>query len=169
MTFHCPLNGVLPLKMPLNVRVRFCLAGLLVPENVITVVTDCPGARLPRLCGNGVPFVVGDTSVAVVSLTLLAVTPPLFFTVTPIAIEPQLLRTRGVMLTTRFAGPGLGVGVGVGVGDGDGDGFGDGDGDGVGVGVGVGVGPPGCNSKAPMSVLSAAFATAGSSNVRAKT
>ena len=145
------------------------------PENVITVVADWPGVKLPRLCGSGVPFVVGDARLAVVSLTLFAVRPPMFLTVTPIAIDPQLLRTKGVTVTTTFAGPGVGVGVGeglgdgVGDGDGDGDGFGDGDGDGVGVGVGVGVGPPGCNSNAPASVPSPAFAIAGSSNVRAKT
>ena len=141
------------------------------PENVTTVVTDCPAARLPRLCGNGVPFVVGAARLAVVSLTLLAVVPPVFFTITPTAIEPQLLRTRGVIVTSSLAGPGVGVGVGlgVGVGVGDGDGFGDGDGDGDGGGVGVGVGPPGCTSKAPMSVPSPAFAIAALSNVRAKT
>ena len=147
------------------------------PENVSTLVTDCPGARLPRLCGNGVPLVVGCTSVPVVSRTLLAVTPPVFFTITPSAIEPQLLRTSGVTVTSSFAGAGVGVGVGlgdgaglgVGLGDGFGDGDGLGDGDGVGVGVGVGLGPPGCSSNAPTSAPSAAFAIAGLSNVRAKT
>ena len=123
---------------------------------------------MPRLCGSGIPFVVGDASVPVVNRTLFAIAPPTFCTVTPTAIEPQLLRTNGVIVTTSRTS---GVGVGVGDGDGFGDGLGDGDGDGsgVGVGVGVGVGPPGCNSNAPTSVPSPAFAIAGSSNVRSNT
>jgi len=140
-----------------------------------TVVAHCPGARLPKLFGNGAPFVVGDASVAVVSLTLFAVAPPVFCTVTPTAMSPQFVRTSDVVVTTIFAVPGAGVGVGVGlgegfgVGDGDGLGDGEGDGDGVGVGVGVDVGPPGCNPNAPMSVPSPVFVAAASSNVRPNT
>ena len=171
--------NVPPLWVPPKVSVRFCPAGWFVPENVMTFVDHCPGVRLPRFRGNGVPFDVGDARVPVVSWTLLAVLPPAFCTVTPTAIEPQLLRTNDVIVTTRRGsvgagvgvgdGDGDGVGVGDGLGDGEGDGFGDGDGFGVGVGVGVGVGPPGCSSKAPTSVPSPAFALAGSSNVRANT
>src|SRR5690348_16385069 len=119
-----------------------------------TVVAHWPGARLPKFFGKGDPFAFGDASVPVVNLTLLAVAPPVFCTVTPTAISPQLVRTRDVVVTTILALPGIGVGVGDGLGDGFGDGEGDGDGDGVGVGVGVGVGPPGCNSNAPISVPS---------------
>ena len=43
------------------------------------VVTELPGARLPRLCGNGVPIVA--PSFAVVNITLLAVTAPMFWTI----------------------------------------------------------------------------------------
>src|SRR5258705_2121078 len=132
-------------------------------------VDHCPGARLPRFCGNGVPFDVGDARVPVVSRTFLTVMPRVFCTVTPTAIEPQLLRTNEVIVTTRRGSVGVGDGVGDGNGVGVGDGFGEGDGSGVGVGVGVGVGPPGCSSKAPTSVPSPAFAIAGSSNVRANT
>src|SRR5688572_5146770 len=176
VTFHLSVN-VPPLKVPPKVSVRFCPAELFVPENVITLVAHCPGPRLPRLCGNGVPLVVGGASVPIVSRTLFAVVPPVFCTVTPTAIELQLLSTSDVIVMTSrgSAGTGVGVGDGDGFGDGDGlgdgDGFGDGDGDGsgVGVGVGVGVGPPGCRSKAPTSVPSPAFAIDASSNVRAKT
>src|SRR5262249_45524416 len=154
----------------------FAPDGFLLPEKMTTVVAHCPGARLPKVAGNGSPFVVGDESVPVVNLTLFAVAPPTFCTVTPTAMSPQLVRTSAVVVITIFGlpgvgdGDGLGAGVGdglgdgFGVGDGDGDGFGDGDG--VGVGVGVGVGPPGCNSNAPTSVPSSLFVTAASSNVR---
>src|SRR4029079_13799197 len=62
---------------------------------------------------------------------------------------------------------GVGVGVAVGVGVGVAVGIGVGVAVGVGVGVGVGDGPPGCSSKAPTSVPSAALPTAESSDVRA--
>ena len=141
----------------------------------MTLVAHCPGPRLPKLCGKGVPFVVGEASVPIVSRTLFAIVPPVFCTVTPTAIEPQLLRTSDVIVITSrgSVGTGVGVGDGDGFGDGDGlgegDGLGDGEGSGVGVGVGVGVGPPGCRSKAPTSVPSPALAIDVSSNVRAKT
>jgi hypothetical protein len=45
---------------------------------VTTVLTDAPGAMLPRLCGNGVPSVA--PSFAVVSETALAVDVPVFST-----------------------------------------------------------------------------------------
>ena len=163
--------------MPEMVNVFFAPDGLFALVKMTTVVAHCPGARLPKVFGNGAPFVVGEESVPVVSFTLFAVAPPVFCTVTPTAMSPQFERTSDVVVITIFGLLGVGVGVGVGVGlgegfgvgDGDGDGLGEGDGDGVGVGVGVGVGPPGCNSNAPMSVPSPLFATAASSNVRANT
>ena len=114
---------------------------------------------------------MGDVSVPVASLTLLAVEPPAFCTVTPTAMSPQLVRTKAVVVTTILGLPGVGDGDGLGDGDGFGDGDGDGDGlgDGLGVGVGVGVGPPGCNSNEPTSVPSPLFVTVASSYVRANT
>lgn len=113
--------------------------------------------------GNGAPFVVCGESVPVVNLTLFAVVPPVFCTVTATAISPQFVRTSEVVVTTSFAGAGVGDGDGLGDGLGDGDGDGEGEGLGVGVGVGVGDGPPGCNSKAPTSVPSPLFAIPASS------
>lgn len=72
------------------------------PEKVTTTIADCPGDNLPRFCGNGVAFVVGDASVPSVNMTLLATAPPMFWTVTPTTMSPQLLRTNGVTVTTSF-------------------------------------------------------------------
>ena len=170
-----------PVNEPSTLSVLLAPIGLLSPENVTSAVAHLPGARLPKLFGNGLPLVVGLLSVAAVSLTFAAVVPPVFCTDMPTRMSPQLVRINSVVVKTNLGadgvgvgvgdGTGVGTGVGVGVGVGDGDGFGVGlgvgDGDGVGVGVGVGVGPPGCNSKAPASVPSAAFVTAGSSYARA--
>ena len=133
------------------------------------VVVHWPTATLPKFCGSGLPFVVGELNVAVVNRTLLAEAPPTFCTVTPAMTSPQLLRT-GVIVTTSWAGLGDGDGDGDGLGDGDGDGDGDGlgDGEGDGVGDGDGDGATGCNSKAPMSVPSLAFAIELSSKARVK-
>jgi hypothetical protein len=153
--------------------VRFAPGGLLTLENVTMVAAHCPGPRFPNDAGTGPPFVVGELSVAAVSLTLFAVTEPVFRTVKPTTTSPQLVRTSGVTVTTILAGDGDGVGVGdgdgvgLGVGFGEGDGFGDGLGEGDGDGVGVGVGPPGWSSNAPASVPSLPFAVFVSSNVRA--
>ena len=157
--------NVPPVYVPAKVNVRFAPAGLFPPAKMTTVVAHWPAARLPRLFGNGLPFVVGDVSVPVVNLALLAVAPPVFCNVTPTTMSPQLVRTSAVVVITSFGLPGVGDGDG----DGFGDGLGDGDGDGVGVGVGVGVGPPGCNSNAPTSVPSSLFETAASSKVRTNT
>lgn len=152
------------------VNVRFAPGGLLAPEKVMMVVVHWPAARLPRFCGSVLPFVAGDANVAVVNRTLPAEAPPMFCTVTPAMMSPQLLRTSGVIVTTSFAGDGEGEGDGLG--DGDGDGFGDGEGDGLGEGEGVGDGDgdgaTGCNSNAPMSVPSLLFAIEPSSKVRVK-
>ena len=153
--------------VPPKVSVRLAPDGLFAPGKMITFVAHCPGARLPRFRGSGAPLLVGDESVPVVNLTLFAVVPPVFCTVTATAMSPQLVRTSAVVVSTSFAG--CGAGDGDGLGDGDGDGDGDGEGLGVGVGVGVGDGPPGCNSKAPTSVPSPLFAIPASSKVRAKT
>ena len=152
------------------VNVRFAPGGLFAPEKVIMVVAHWPTARLPRFCGSGLPFVMGELNVAFVSRTLLAEAPPAFCTVTPAMTSPQLLRTSGVIVTTNLAGDGDGDGLGDG--DGDGDGFGDGEGDGLGDGDGVGDGDgdgaTGCNSKAPTSAPSLAFEMEASSKVRVK-
>ena len=169
-TFHLSLN-VPPVNVPPKVSVRLAPDGLFEPGKIITFVAHWPGARLPRFRGNGAPLLVGEESVPVVNLTLFAVVPPVFCTVTATAMSPQFVRTSAVVVSTSFAGSGVGVGVGDGDGLGDGEGDGDGDGEGLGVGVGVGVGdgPPGCNSKAPTSVPSPLFAIPVSSKVRAKT
>ena len=59
---------------------RVALAPGLELLKLIVVLTEAPGARLPRLCGNGVPLVA--PSFAVVNITLLAVTAPMFWSVT---------------------------------------------------------------------------------------
>ena len=79
VTFHLSVK-LPPLNVPSSFSVRFPPGGLLVPvpEKVITVVAHCPGPRFPNARGTGPPFVVGEKSVAAVSLTLFAVTEPLF-------------------------------------------------------------------------------------------
>ena len=59
--------------------------GVELAKNTV-VLTDPPGAILPRLCGNGVPLVA--PSFAVVNITLLAVTEPMFSTVTVLDTVP---------------------------------------------------------------------------------
>ena len=79
VTFHLSVK-LPPLNVPSSFSVRFPPGGLFVPapEKVITVVAHCPGPRFPNSRGTGPPFVVGEKSVAAVSLTLFAVTEPLF-------------------------------------------------------------------------------------------
>src|SRR4030095_7459355 len=54
------------------------------------VLTEAPGARLPNACGNGVPLVA--PSLAVVNITLLAVTAPMFWIVRVATTVVGLLR-----------------------------------------------------------------------------
>src|SRR4029453_14979652 len=67
-----------------------------------TVLTEAPGAKLPRLCGNGVPLVA--PSLAVVNITLLAVTAPMFWIETAAATLLAPVRL-SVLVTTRFIPP----------------------------------------------------------------
>lgn len=73
-----PLVNGPPAYEPLSVRLELPPGVLLVNDTV--VLTEPPGARLPRFCGNGVPVV--KPSFAVVSITLSAVAEPMFWTVT---------------------------------------------------------------------------------------
>src|SRR4030095_13045991 len=66
------------------------------------VLTEAPGARLPRLCGNGVPLVA--PSLAVVNITLLAVAEPRFWIETAAATLVPLVRL-SVEVTTRLTPP----------------------------------------------------------------
>ena len=77
VTFHLSVNTP-PVKVPSKRSVRRDPVGLFAPEKVTTTAADCPGNNLPRFCGNGVAFVVGDVSVPSVKVTLLATAPPMF-------------------------------------------------------------------------------------------
>src|SRR6266550_7127742 len=66
------------------------------------VVTEAPGARLPRPCGNGVPLVA--PSFAVVTITLFAVSEPMFLIVTVADTFPAVLRVN-VEVTSSLTCP----------------------------------------------------------------
>ena len=89
-----------PSKVPPRVSVE------LLPGDEFTkftvVLTDAPGARLPRLCGSGVPLVAPN--LAVVSITLFAVAEPAFCTVTAACTFDGSVRVR-VELTISLTPP----------------------------------------------------------------
>ena len=66
------------------------------------VLTEAPGARLPKACGNGAPLVA--PSFALVSITLLAVTAPMFWIVIAPETVVAFVRVK-VEVTTRFVPP----------------------------------------------------------------
>lgn len=71
--------------------------GVELAKNTV-VLTDPPGAMLPKLCGNGVPLVA--PSLAVVNITLLAVVEPMFWTVTLAVTVPAVGRVNDEATTS---------------------------------------------------------------------
>jgi hypothetical protein len=66
--------NVPPVYVPPSTSVELDPGEELTKFTVVLMVA--PGARLPRLCGKGVPFVAPNF--AVVSITLVAVVAPMF-------------------------------------------------------------------------------------------
>ena len=82
--------------MPPRVSVVLVAGDELVKLKV--VLTVAPGARLPRLCGSGVPLVAPNF--AIVSITLFAVVEPMFCTVTAASTVDESARLRVEPTTT---------------------------------------------------------------------
>ena len=89
-----------PVYVPPTTKVEAAPGVELVKFTV--VFTVAPGARLPSACGSGVPFVA--PSFAVVSVTLLAVTAPMFWMLILPTTVVAFIRV-SVELTTTFALP----------------------------------------------------------------
>ena len=97
-----------PTYVPPIVRVEEAPAVEL--TKVTVVETEAPAATLPKFCGNGVPLV--KPNLALLSITLFAVTLPVFCTVTleETCVESTLVK---VLVTASLTPPHGVVQVGI--------------------------------------------------------